>query len=1124
MAPGSTHSDSPSNRARRFCGNRRPGCALALLILILGSCQEPFSLEELVDGPDGKALTVSPTSAVLQINDTLPIATSGGIPPYSYRVISGLGGFSGNLYEAPPTPGSERIRVTDSVGASEEASFIINGVGLALGITPSTQTLFTGDSLTLNPIGGTAPFTFDFPVGGNNSGAILVGSSYTAGSQAGVDQVEVLDGAADTSIATITVLAKPFSISPDPVTVYVNQTLSFNVVGGDGPFTFDFPASGNNSGAMLTVGGSYIAGPIPQTDTIRVTDAYDGRSRTATVTVVDIASSVDYIPGPVINIAPGNQLAGSSFDAEFTVDNAGSAAGSKPLSWTLYASTDESIGGPDDRIAATGTVASPPGAGSSTGVTVSGGTWPSEAGDYYLLVEVYAADDLTPGNNRNQSAGSTSIYEPLSISPAVASVYTGQEIDFTVTGGTGSYSYVFTQSDSGSPSVAGDLYTAGASPGIDILEISDDLFPAWLPASATVTVAATPPPPPGNVEYVVLSFTSANPTPDAGSSIGESFTVQNTGLDDGTDSLNWAVYLSQNDTLGFTAGDQLIDTGFRAPLDGDDGLPGGSDEAILAVVGNWSITAGDRYLKVREWADDETTPDQWFASGAFAVQLSTLDIDYTVSTAPAGGGYQVGNAISESFMIENQGGNAGSADIDWYVYSSADPFYSAGDTLIDSDSYAGGLGAGGTTGIGVDGDLVGGTWPAAGSYYLIVRLQAADETNSSNNLASSGLYTISDPVATTPDYLVGGVSMYAPNVTTGSSVSETFTIQNIGSNGGNDVDWTAYASLDTIPDAGEEIGNGSTSALTGGSSRAGITAFGVWPATPGSYYLIVTETAPDETLADRNDLGISPARFTVADPPDYEVQGVSYPLEVEASTAIGGDFQIHNGGTGDGKRNIQWEAFLSYDEGFSASDLLLGSGEVGALAVGNSATIDASELDFSNWPNYGLSYLLIRISADDDGDESNDEYISPVREIYLLDSEGADNLGASNDGSGKKIGAITPSQSVGTLERGQTLVIKGWLDSFAHDTYSFVVGAGVTSVSTFATWSSGFDSGDLYLWDELNNEFGSWDVTPNREPTSNTLSVSGWIAPEVGYVGIDSYENAPVGNEFPYTIYISGDE
>ena len=804
-----------------------------------------------------------------------------------------------------------------------------------------------------------------------------------------------------------------------------------------------------------------------------------------------------------------------------------SAAGSKPLGWTLYASSDELIGGPDDRIAASGTVASPPGAASSTGVTVSGGTWPSEAGDYYLLVEVYAADDLTPGNNRNQSAGDTSIYERLSITPAVASVYTGQEIDFTVSGGTGSYSYLFTQSNSGSPSMTGDLYTAGASPGIDILEVSDDLFPAWPAANATVTVASTPPPPAGDVEYEVTSFTSVNPTPAAGSSIGEFFTIQNTGADDGADTLNWAVYLSQNNTPGFTAGDQLIDTDFRAPLDGDDSAPGGSDEATFAVGGNWPLTAGTRYLKVREWADDETASDQWFASGAFVVQLSTLDIDYMVSTAPAGGGYQVGSAINESFVVENQGSDAGSADIDWYVYSSTDPFYNAGDTLIDSGSYPGGLGFGGSTGIGVDGDLVGGTWPAAGSYYLIVRLEAADETNSSNNLASSALYTIANPVATTPDYLAGGVSMYAPNVTTGSSVSETFTIQNIGSNGVDEVDWTAYASLDTTPDAGEEIGSGTISALTAGSSLAGITAFGTWPTTPGSYYLIITVTAPDEDPADRPDLGISPARFTVADPPDYEVQGVTFPLSVEAGTAIGGDFQIHNGGTGDGKRNIRWEAFLSYDEGFSASDLLLGSGEVGALAVGNSVTIDASELDLPDWPNYGLSYLLIRISADDDGAESNDEYVSPVREIYLVDSEGADNTGASNDGSGRSVGAISPAQSVGTLERGQTLVIKGWLDDSApsakYDTYSFIIGAGVTSVSTFATWASGTDIGALNLWDEFDNEFASTDNTPDREPTSNTLSVSGWVAAEVGYVGIESYRFVATGNEYPYAIYLSGD-
>ena len=229
MASGPTHSDSSSNCARRVCGNGKLKCALALLVLILASCQDPFSIEELVDGPDGKALTVSPTSAVLQINDSLPIATSGGIPPYSYRVISGSGGFSGSLYAAPATPGSERIRVTDSVGTSREASFtIIKRRRTQPGDHPEDPDRLYRRHYRLQPHrrrrGPTStPWIPTAP------GATLVGNSYTAGSQPGIDidEVTVTDGTSDTATAIITVIAKPFSIESRPGYCLCESALEF---------------------------------------------------------------------------------------------------------------------------------------------------------------------------------------------------------------------------------------------------------------------------------------------------------------------------------------------------------------------------------------------------------------------------------------------------------------------------------------------------------------------------------------------------------------------------------------------------------------------------------------------------------------------------------------------------------------------------------------------------------------------------------------------------------------------------------------------------------------------------------------------------------------------------------
>ena len=473
----------------------RPGLFLMLILTLIagGACQEPFTLAELVDGPDGKSLSLSPSTAVLVINNSLTLTPSGGIPPYSYTIISGGGTIVGSLFTAPPAPGTVRVRVKDSVGNSSDAVYTINGGGLGLGITPSSQTVSTGGSISFAAIGGTGPFEFTIPTNNSGGSVNLTSGAYTAGSNSGGgsvnDTIRITD-TADSSFAnaTVTVQAKPLSISPSSITVYVNQSIEFSAVGGDGPFSFALTT--DNSGASI-VGNTYTAGSTSGvSDIVTMTDNYDGRTRTATISVIDaVTGLVDYAPGTVGGIVPDDLLAGSSFDAQFDIDHQlpGGAGGSKTIAWTLFASTDTVIGGTDDRITATGSTG-PLSAGGTTTVTVSGATWPSEPGNYYLLVEIAAEDDLTFSNNRNQSAGTTQIYAPLSITPTVAAVYTGQQIDFIVSGGTGSYSYSFAQSGSGLPSMSGDQYTAGASGGTDIIEVQDDTYPAWPSANATVEV------------------------------------------------------------------------------------------------------------------------------------------------------------------------------------------------------------------------------------------------------------------------------------------------------------------------------------------------------------------------------------------------------------------------------------------------------------------------------------------------------------------------------------------------------------------------------------------------------------------------------------------------------------
>ena len=1090
---------------------------LIAIVFLTDSCREPFSLEELVDGPDGKALSISPSSATLQINDSLPIDTSGGIPPYSYGVVSGSGTFSGNTYTAPASPGVTVIRVKDKAGTSVYGEFSINNPGLALGISPASQSVHTGESINFSALGGTGPFSFS--VTGSSGAPAMGGSTYTAGTMAGTDTVTVTDTFdMSTASATVTVQAKPLSISPQTITVFVNQSITFSAVGGDGPFSYG--VSGTSGGVINSSTGVYTAGPSSGSDTVSLTDGYDGRTRSATVTVVNAATGVDYEAGEIVNILSADILTGSAFDAEFSITNNGSADGSRDISWTVYASTDIAIGGADDRIVASGSIPGGLAAGPGTTVRLSdgtGGTWPSEPGSYYLLVDVYAADDLEPGDNRNRSSDPTIIYEPVSISPAVASVYVGQSINFVLSGGTGSYNHYFAQNGSGSPSFNGTSYTAGASAGTDIIEVSDAAHGSWT-AHATITVSDFPAPPAGDIEYRVDSFTAINPAPDAGSAIGESFTLRNDGLDDGGASINWAAYVSQDNSPGLSGGDRIIDSGSASAL-------AGGGDAVIPLGGYWPVTAGTWYLKVREWADDELTPGEWFVSAAFTVQPVSAgsDVDYYVSIAPAGGSAQLGDSVSGSFTARNQGTDAGSSPVEWSAYISADQVYNTGDILVDSGTFSA-LGAGASSASIPIND---GTWSAAGNWYLLVRLQAADEVNTSNNIrASSSMYNVTDPGASDPDYKVSDISMYAPFVTSGSPVEESFSIANIGTNGTENVTWTAYASSNTVPDPGEEIGSGTVGPLNAGQTLSNIPTLGAaWPAIPGEYYLIIAVSASDEVNSD--DYAVSAGRVTVSDPPDYGIHSVTFPLEAEVGTSVTGGFSIENSGSGDGRKNISWEAFLSFDTGLSDDDLKIGSGSLSPLDAGAGFSIQAADLDISNWPSYGLCYILIRISASDDGDASNNAYNSPLMELFTYDIEGPVPGGTANDGSGPSNGPIANTQHLGSLRPGQTLVVRGWLDSSnppggSWDTYAVTVADGVTTLSSYALWSANDDIGQLHIWDELSFEASSATSVNGREPGVGWLSVSGWVPPETGYVGFRSYRSVSSGDEYPYTIYIKG--
>ncbi len=115
--------------------------------LIVG-CDD-FAFDTLLDGEPGTlgeaqeataVISISPTYAVLGVNQPCTFSAGGGRPPYAFSMLMGTGSVDSNTgtYTAPGTPHTDVIQVTDSNGNSDEGTAIVFE---ALSISPPAVSL-----------------------------------------------------------------------------------------------------------------------------------------------------------------------------------------------------------------------------------------------------------------------------------------------------------------------------------------------------------------------------------------------------------------------------------------------------------------------------------------------------------------------------------------------------------------------------------------------------------------------------------------------------------------------------------------------------------------------------------------------------------------------------------------------------------------------------------------------------------------------------------------------------------------------------------------------------------------------------------------------------------------------
>jgi hypothetical protein len=373
----------------------------------------------------------------------------------------------------------------------------------------------------------------------------------------------------------------------------------------------------------------------------------------------------------------------------------------------------------------------------------------------------------------------------------------------------------------------------------------EDIDPSNDVEASAAAVTITEP----DINYTVSvnSFpATANAGGDASGQID--FDINNIGINDGLSSVHWTAWMSIGDTDTSDGSDVVIGSGAEA------GINGLGSRSVTVQNALWPATPDtDWYVVIEVEADDENsafTGDNAGFDGPIDIWVADIDYEITAIYDPPVGERITGRGFSGSFDVQNTGGNDGTTDLHWVAYiSTNDSLDENNDIAFDSNVIGGGLNS-----LESRNESFSGTWPmTTDNYYILIKVVSSEDNDSSNDVQAGGVLNVDVALV---DYDIVGLSASTPN-DTGSTLSESFTLTNIGADDGYEsVFWTAHMSLgDTDNDDASDIivASGIESALNTGQSR-GVDIDGFWPATAGTTWYLVVEIIVADDINTGNNL------------------------------------------------------------------------------------------------------------------------------------------------------------------------------------------------------------------------------------------------------------------------------